>query len=274
MEKWWKEGWVNDNLHLRLFVVQVKPLITWRYQGLCSSYWRLYRNDRDGAYVEIAGERLSLRGGQTYLIPARVRFDCGTDLGLEQFYSHFDLSGMSAPLLTSLFPQAVCLSPDLGLTEKVDRIVEEWKRQGSASLSLRCRLKAVLFEALASLIEDQSPEKLRQFEHSEVALCPIMPAISYIESHLSEALSNDFLAELCSLSRNHFICKFREGTGQTPADYVQERRVLMASQELLFSAKSIEDIASDAGFSNRHYFTRVFTHRMGLSPSVYRLRSK
>jgi AraC-like DNA-binding protein len=61
---------------------------------------------------------------------------------------------------------------------------------------------------------------------------------------------------------------------QTPAQYIVERRVKTAAQHLLFSDNSIERIATESGFGNRFYFTRVFSRHVGTSPVAYRKNSR
>jgi len=72
------------------------------------------------------------------------------------------------------------------------------------------------------------------------------------------------------MSEDHFIRRFRECVGQSPAQYIQEQRVARAAQRLVFTTESIDAIAAATGFANRFYFSRVFTRHMGTSPAAYR----
>ena len=63
---------------------------------------------------------------------------------------------------------------------------------------------------------------------------------------------------------------FRERVGCTPAQYVLERRIAAAAQDLLFTNDSIEQIADRLGFANRYHLTRMFTRRVGIPPAAYR----
>jgi len=128
--------------------------------------------------------------------------------------------------------------------------------------------------AVARLFESLGPaaqRRCRQFLEGDEA---VMPALRQIEEHFDEALDNASLARLCSLSEDHFIRRFRETVGQTPAQYVLDRRVTEAAQLLLFGTGSIDRIATRCGFPNRHYFSRVFKQRVGLPPAAYRRSSR
>ena len=98
----------------------------------------------------------------------------------------------------------------------------------------------------------------------------VAPALEYIEKNLANEITNPILARLCCLSEDHFARRCREIIGETPGQFVRNRRVAIASQELLFSADSIEEIATHAGFCNRFYFSRVFASEMGMPPAAYR----
>jgi len=61
---------------------------------------------------------------------------------------------------------------------------------------------------------------------------------------------------------------------QTPAKYVQERRVAAATEKLVFSEATIDQIAEETGFANRFHFSRVFTQIMSVGPGTYRKRQR
>jgi transcriptional regulator GlxA family with amidase domain len=63
---------------------------------------------------------------------------------------------------------------------------------------------------------------------------------------------------------------FRAGSGQTPAQFLIERRVARAAGLLTGGDMPLAGIARACGFPNRHYLTRMFTRRMGASPAAYR----
>jgi transcriptional regulator GlxA family with amidase domain len=135
-------------------------------------------------------------------------------------------------------------------------------------------LQALLYEAFALALESVPPERMARSVSRTAALEPVLPAILWIEANLSQTLANGPLAALCCLSEDYFIRRFRECVGQSPAQYIQERRVTRAAQQLLFTAHSIERIAEETGFGSRCYFTRVFTRQTGVTPAAYRKASR
>ena len=121
-------------------------------------------------------------------------------------------------------------------------------------MATQCRLQALLYEAFALGLDSVPPEQRERSLRRAAALEPVLPAIRWIEANLSQSLSNAHLAGLCCLSEDYFIRRFRECVGQSPAQFIQERRVTRAAQELLFTTHSIEQIAEenlDRAFGSR-----------------------
>lgn len=273
VENWWKPWLVSDNLQIRLFLIHMQRLENWHYTGLSNGYWRFYRNNYDGAQLYANGKCVPMHAGRLYFVPAGVVFDCECAGGVDHLYVHFDLIGLPVPLLSTLFNDIYQFASSEGLEKTIAEVYEEWKCNEKASLKMRCRIKSVLYAGIAEMIAAFPNETLRLFEGSALTLESIEPALAYIDAHLSEALTNERLASVCGMSRSNFMRRFQQCMSHTPADYVQEKRIISACNLLLMTTASIETIAVECGFSDRHHFTRVFTRRMGISPAAFRKQS-
>ncbi len=84
--------------------------------------------------------------------------------------------------------------------------------------------------------------------------------------------SLDELVAASGYSRFHFCRLFKAETGQTPWQYVLDRRLGRARELLLGSHLSIKEIASKLGFNNPDYFSRIFSRNSGVTPKCYRGR--
>ncbi|MBN8854316.1 MAG: hypothetical protein BGO55_07960 [Sphingobacteriales bacterium 50-39] len=87
-------------------------------------------------------------------------------------------------------------------------------------------------------------------------------------------LSLDALATEACLSKYHFLRLFRSAYGYSPHEYIQQQRMEKARTLLARSDKPVSDVADLLGFADSQSFTRLFTQRMGVSPSRYRAFSK
>ncbi|HCY64406.1 MAG TPA: AraC family transcriptional regulator [Oxalobacteraceae bacterium] len=74
------------------------------------------------------------------------------------------------------------------------------------------------------------------------------------------------MALMAGMSRARFAVRFREITGETPADYLASWRVMMA-QRLLTQGQQLKHIAYDVGYGSASALTRVFVRKLGTSPT-------
>lgn len=93
----------------------------------------------------------------------------------------------------------------------------------------------------------------------------------YIHAHFQEQISVESLAESLHLNRSYLSTLFRAHSGMSIMQYLQHYRILHAITLLERSNKSIKEIASDVGFSDAMYFSRLFKKHTGMTPSEYRI---
>ena len=74
------------------------------------------------------------------------------------------------------------------------------------------------------------------------------------------------MSGLAGMSRARFAVRFRDVTGETPADYVASWRV-MAAQRMLIEGMQIKHVAQDVGYGSGTALTRVFLRKVGASPT-------
>ena len=71
----------------------------------------------------------------------------------------------------------------------------------------------------------------------------------------------------------HLLAKAcRTAFGLSVKEFINERRLLEAKRLLLFTVRSVEDIAYEVGFKDAAYFSRFFRLRMQLPPGEWRTR--
>jgi AraC-like DNA-binding protein len=255
-----------QQLHIRVLTWSFKRIDpTWGTREHYDTYWRLYINSCQGASLELASGRYPLSPNRIHLVPAWVRFRCRNLTAVNHFYIHFDVIGLSGPVVRELFNQPVCLKKPAGF-----RTITQPLATPSHDLVSHCYVKSLVYRALMDYLVCLPSEKLHRLDRLLSGGHRFAALVHYIDNHLSEPLSNPRLADLCHMSVSHFIRSFHTATGQTPAEYIQDRKVSAAAQYLNFTDHSIEQIAELTGFANRFYFTRVFTKIMGIPPAGYR----
>jgi len=99
-------------------------------------------------------------------------------------------------------------------------------------------------------------------------------AMDVIYSSGGGELSLEMLATEACLSKYHFLRLFRSAYGYSPHQYIQQQRIEKARTLLARSNTPVSDVADQLGFANSQSFTRLFTQRMGVSPTRWRAFSK
>ena len=98
----------------------------------------------------------------------------------------------------------------------------------------------------------------------------IQRIIEYIDHHYAEDLSRTTLADMVYLSADHLARVFKKETGETLVKYITDKRI-HAAKELLSDTKTpISQVASEVGYDNYSYFTKIFKEKTGVSPGDYR----
>jgi transcriptional regulator GlxA family with amidase domain len=80
------------------------------------------------------------------------------------------------------------------------------------------------------------------------------------------------LAQAARMSRARFAVYFRQVVGMTPFDYLTNWRLGVA-QTMLRKGNSLKLIAATVGYANATALSRVFTQRVGMSPSAWLARN-
>ena len=80
--------------------------------------------------------------------------------------------------------------------------------------------------------------------------------------------------DICGVSAGHLSRTLRTHCGQTPAEWILERKLERAARLLSTTSLAVEEIARDCGFENSAYFYRTFARRYASSPRAFRLEAR
>lgn len=90
--------------------------------------------------------------------------------------------------------------------------------------------------------------------------------IEYIENNIKEELKADSIAKKMGYSVYHFSRIFKEEMGVSLMEYVKDRRLLSAVEDIMFG-KRILDVAIEYGYQTHSGFTKAFRKKYGFSPA-------
>lgn len=91
-------------------------------------------------------------------------------------------------------------------------------------------------------------------------------SIQYIENHITEELSADSIASAVNVSPFYFQKGFAMLCGFTLSEYIRNRRLALAGNDLATTDDRIIDIALGYGYDSPDSFTKAFTRFHGVTP--------
>lgn len=95
-------------------------------------------------------------------------------------------------------------------------------------------------------------------------------AIAYMNSHISEKITVELLAQQVKQSTGHFSKIFKSITGDSPMHFLSSLRIQKARNFLLNSQKNITEIALECGFNTSSYLASCFIEKYKMTPSAFR----
>lgn len=96
----------------------------------------------------------------------------------------------------------------------------------------------------------------------------IQRAIEYMEANILEKITYEDVARQVYMSNYHFHRLFSMLAGMTANEYIRNRRLSMAGQELILSDEKVIDIAFKYGYESPESFTKAFFRFHGVSPNM------
>ncbi len=126
---------------------------------------------------------------------------------------------------------------------------------------------AVIFAGFVRLLTALSDgERL----HAQAADARVVRVLHILHTRYAESLTIDRLAEEVHISK-YYLCRlFREHTGMSIVQYLNEQRMTTARQLLSCTKQPITAIAEASGFGSPSHFCAVFREHEGITPRDYR----
>lgn len=133
-------------------------------------------------------------------------------------------------------------------------------------------IKASLYEILYVLYNENlndhksNPQNQREKENA----LRLKKVLSYTKEHFAEKITIHEASEILSLSESRFMNFFKNQTGTSFIQYLNDYRLEAAAEQLLQTRKSVTEIALENGFENISYFIRSFKKKYSATPFDYR----
>jgi AraC family transcriptional regulator len=102
----------------------------------------------------------------------------------------------------------------------------------------------------------------------------MVDSIAFIEENLDGELVIEEIAKVAYMSKFHYQRMFTMLTGFTLNEYIRNRRLTIAAQELIYSDAKVIDTAIKYGYESPEAFTKAFRKMHGVSPSTAKKSSQ
>lgn len=199
-------------------------------------------------------------------------FVWGNSIGIENMETFFDFAYIE-PFLVSegeVRPRVNISGSQQMVMEKIlNDIYEEYVQEQKGYL---LAIKADVLKLLVLLgryfqLNAESSGNNAIFDRHRDA---IMQALAYVDTNYTEDIRIEDVIRVAMMSRSYFCYLFKNITGKTLVEYLNDLRINRATELLKNSDEMIMQVCFDSGFNNISHFNRVFKSNMGISPRQYR----
>jgi iron complex transport system substrate-binding protein len=96
--------------------------------------------------------------------------------------------------------------------------------------------------------------------------------VSYLHDSLDKELTIDLICERFYLSKRQLYKLFKNNTGKTPMQYVQDARIAEAKKLIISTDLTLLQIAEKVGIYDYNYFIKLFKAKEGYTPKQFRIK--
>src|SRR5882724_6284618 len=177
--------------------------VTWESPDHCAPFWRLYRHDKPGAEITVAGRSIPVRPGNLVLIPPNTHFSSRLRNPIQQLFLHFLVEPRFRGQAGTVFQFRATREQ----AECCEQIVNQLTTDTS---SIRTSLLSQILVSLA-VLELPLTEWSRRFEDARITR-----AVDSIGKAYPSKINNATLASEARMHPSAFIRLFRQCAGCTP----------------------------------------------------------
>ena len=260
----------------------------WGNKDISSPFARIYYVQQGRATFHLPTGDLIARPGYLYLIPNYMPHSYECEPGFSVYYLYvfqrihrqtdiFDLYEFphEVPAIETMgvllqsfchhFPQLNLPTHDANAFDNHPSFHDYVQQHMQLELYKRMQLHGMVAIVFSFFMKQGKPK-------AEVTDPRLAQLVEYIQQHLDEPISIETLADRACLTKSYLIRNFRQTLGQTPLQYILQKKVQKAQTILLGTEMSVAEVARAVGFQDASYFIRLFRKSLGFTPQEYRER--
>lgn len=258
----------------------------WNWKDVYSPYTRIHYVISGNARIIREDGCYELKEKHLYLTPSYVKHEYECNDILELYYIHiyedseknlslFDLINFpveieAKKLDTELIKRLIEVNPmrelqyyDPRSYDNTSTFVNNIVHQQKSPVAFEFETQGILKQIVSRFLAQASYKN----EYIETR---ILKSLHYIHQHIDKPIRIENLAEMCYLTKDHFIRLFKKEVNDTPGKYINRKKIETAQLRILTRDMSVKDIAYSLGIDNIPYFNRLFRQITGYTPGEYK----
>ena len=157
-----------------------------------------------------------------------------------------------------------CAKETAKLNFILENLIEEFQQKETAQYDM---LQSYLKQFIISAVRVQKENNLIK-EDTETRLFKDFSLL--VEQNYKTMHSVTDYANRLGISPKSITKHFKKTGSKTPSDFIKNRIILEAKRLLIYTDKTVKEIAFDLGFNDPAYFTRFFTKAILKSPLQFK----
>ena len=276
-----------EQLHLlTLNVGLANHYADWNWQHVNSPFARIYYVTEGEAELILPNGIYPLRPQHMYFIPPFITHSYRCNNRFVHYYLHiyedapaysgfldewdFPVEIQGSKLEKMLFERLCQLNPHMVLPQSNPQsydnqaiLEQNITRNRQRPFCNKVESRGIIFQIFAHFLR----EATKNYTYTDER---IKYSITEIRKNIFHPISLELLAKNANLSKDHFIRLFKKETGNTPQQYINQKKIEQAQLILITEETPIKQLAYQLGFEDPSYFCRLFHQRTGYTPLQYR----
>ncbi|ADO56561.1 AraC family transcriptional regulator [Paenibacillus polymyxa] len=171
--------------------------------------------------------------------------------------------------LLGCFDTEIIISLNQEVVAKVKRLLKSLEKENVSGESDRI---FILLAELLSLLNNNKDSQTVEQQSSKYA--NFGPILSYINQNYNKITKIEDIAKSFYMSKYYLCHRFKEVTGLTVIQYLNNIKIQHACNLLINTKLTILEIGNECGFNSSMYFCKIFKQTIFMTPSEFRKKAR
>lgn len=203
--------------------------------------------------------------------------------GLKQFYEfRGTVTNTAVSLNKHLFDHVIAMNIGFDSAEilearlawtgpTIQKLIEDqYASMASGEIGWQVHAEANGLKLAVEILRAFGGDRKTDFSRAALSQVQVSQVTEFIDEEIYRNFGLSDMAEILGLDPFSFTRSFKAATGETPHQYVIQRRIMHAQTMLQHTSQPIADVAYACGFSSQAHLTSTFTKHLGTTPGAYR----